>query len=58
MKKTDLYVIENGMLTALRFCNEILDQFVRPYVGAIGPDVILMVDNARPHRAHVTNAYL
>lgn len=56
--KTDLYVVENGMLTAVRYCEEILDQFLRPYAGAIGPDFILMDDNARPHRAHVTDAYL
>ena len=56
--KTELYVIENGTLTAVRYCNEILDQFVRPYAGAVGPEFILMDDNARPHRANVTNAYL
>ena len=37
--KTVLCVIENGTLTALRYCNEIFDQFVRPYAGAIGPDL-------------------
>ena len=57
-EKTDLYVIENITFTALRYCNAILDQFVRPYVGAIGPEFILMDDNAHPHRAHFTNAYL
>ena len=56
--KTDLYVVENGTLTAVRYCNEILDQFVRPHTSAIGPDFILMDDNARPRRAHVTDAYL
>ena len=56
--KTDLYVVENGMLTAVRYCNENLDQFVRPYAGAIGLDFILMDQNARPHRAYVTDAYL
>ena len=56
--KTDLYVIENGTLTTVRYCNEILDQFVRPYAAAISPDFILMDDNARPHRAHSTDAYL
>ena len=37
--KTDSYVIENGTLTAMRYYNEILDQFVRPYAGTctIGP---------------------
>ena len=34
--KTDLYAIENGTLTALRYCNEILNQFVRPYAGFLG----------------------
>ena len=56
--KTGLYVIENGTLTALRYCNEILDLFVRPYAGAIGPEFSLMGDNAHPYCAHVTNAYL
>ena len=54
----DLDAIENRTLMALRYCNEILDQSVRPYAGAIGPEFIQMVDNARPHRLHVTNAYL
>ena len=34
--KTDLHSIENGTLTTLRYCNEILDQFVRPYAGSLG----------------------
>ena len=56
--KTDLYVVENGTLTAVRYCNEILDHLVRPYAGAtcIGPDFILMNDQTRPHRVHVTDA--
>ena len=50
-----MYVIENRTLIALRYCNEILVQFVRPYAGAIVPDFIVMDDDACPH---VTNAYL
>ena len=53
-----MYAIENGTLTALRYCNEILDQFVRSYAGSIGQEFILMDDNVRPHPAHVTSAYL
>ena len=34
--KTDLYAIENRTLTSLRYCNEILDQFVRRFAGSIG----------------------
>ena len=56
--KTDLYAFENGTMTALRYCNEILDQFVRQYAGSIGQKFILMDDNVRPHRANVNNAYL
>ena len=58
--KTDLHVIDNGTLTAERYVNEILDVHVRPYAGAIGPDSILMDDNARAHtcRARITNRYL
>jgi len=56
--KTELHIVENGTLTAERYCNEILDVYVRPYAGAIGQDFILMDDNARPHGARITNQYL
>ena len=56
--KTDLHVIDNGTLTAERYVNDILDVHVRPYAGAIGPDFILMDENARAHRARITNRYL
>ena len=56
--KTDLHVIRNGTLTAVRYRVEILDPIVRPYAGAVGSDFILMDDNARPHRAHVVDRYL
>ena len=54
--KTDLHVIDNGTLTALRYVNEILDVYVRPYAG--GENFILMDDNARAHRARMTDQYL
>ena len=44
--------------TALRYVNEILDVYVRPYAGAVGENFILMDDNARAHRAHITDLYL
>jgi len=56
--RTDLYVIENGSLTGVRYRDEILHDTVRPYAGATGPDFILMDDNARPHRAKVVEQYL
>ena len=56
--KTDLHVIDNGTLTPLRYVNEILDVYVRPYAGAVGENFILMDDNARAHRAPITDQYL
>ena len=56
--KTDLHVIDNGTFTALRYVNEILDVYVRPYAGAGGENFILMDDNARAHRARITDQYL
>ena len=56
--KTVLHIIENGTLTAVRYMNEILDVYGRPYAGAISADFILMDNNARPNRAPVTNEYL
>ena len=56
--KTDLHVIDNGTLTALRYVNEILDVYVRPYAGAVGENFILMDDNACAHRAPITDQYL
>ena len=56
--KTDLHVIDNGRLTALRYVNEILDVYVCPYAGAVGEKFILMDDNACAHRARITDQYL
>lgn len=56
--KTDLHIVENGTLNAERYCREILDIHVRPYAGAVGPEFILMQDNARPHTARLTKQYL
>ncbi|GBL74249.1 Transposable element Tc3 transposase [Araneus ventricosus] len=55
---TDLLVFHGGTLTGVRYRDEILDPYVRPYAGVIGNDFILMDDNARPHRAVVVEDYL
>lgn len=55
---TDLYVIRDGSLTAQRYRDEILHPIVRPFAGAMGPDFVLMDDNARPHRARIVQEYL
>ncbi|GFW75125.1 transposable element Tcb2 transposase [Trichonephila clavipes] len=44
---TDLHVFHGGTVTGLRYRDEILDPYVRPYAAAIGNDFILMDGNAR-----------
>ena len=56
--KTDLYVLPQGTMTAVRYRDEVLDVFVRPYAGAVGENFILMDDNAPPHRARIIDQYL
>ena len=53
---TDLYVIASGALTGVRYRDEILHEFVRPYAGAVGQDFVLKDDNAHPHRACVVTS--
>ncbi|GFX63865.1 DDE_3 domain-containing protein [Trichonephila clavipes] len=44
-------VTEGETLTGVRYREEILDPYVHSYASAIGNDLILMDDIARPHRA-------
>ncbi|GFT73412.1 transposable element Tcb2 transposase [Trichonephila clavipes] len=55
---TDLHVFHGGTVTGLRYRDETLDPYVRPYAAAIGNNFILMDDNARPHRARIVEEYL
>ena len=56
--KMDLHVIDNGTLTALRYVNEILDVYVRPYAGAVGENFILMDDNCYVHTQFYLALYM
>ncbi len=55
---TDLYRLENGTLTAIRYQDEILGPTVRPYTGAVCPGFLLVHDNAWPHVARVCRQFL
>lgn len=55
--KTDLVVVRGGM-TADVYVDQVLRPIVVPYAAAVGPDFILMDDNATPHRAAMTNNFL
>jgi len=56
--RTDIVAIRNGTLNGIRYRDEILHPVVGLFAGAIGPDFILMNDNAHPHRARVVEEYL
>lgn len=45
-------------MTAVRYRDENLAPFVRPYDGAIGDDSILMNDHVQPHRAKLVDEHL
>ena len=56
--RTDLHIVMRGMMTGVRYRDDILDIVVRPSAGAIEPQFIFMDDNARPHCARVVEEYL
>ncbi|KAI4897294.1 hypothetical protein NFI96_024654, partial [Prochilodus magdalenae] len=56
--RTDLYRLDNGTLTAIRYQDEILGPIVRPYAGAVGPEFLLVHNHARPHVARVCRQFL
>lgn len=55
--RTDLYRIDNGTLTAIRYRDEILGPIVRPYADAVGPGFLLVHNNARTHVARVCGQF-
>ncbi|GFV42712.1 transposable element Tcb2 transposase [Trichonephila clavipes] len=57
-RRTDLYIIRDGPLTARRYRDEILRPIVVPYAAAIGDDLILMDDNCRSHCANLVEDFL
>ncbi|GBN89464.1 hypothetical protein AVEN_258462-1 [Araneus ventricosus] len=56
--RTPLHVFERGTVIGARYRDEILEPYVRLFKGAVGPEFILMDDNARPHRALLVDEFL
>ncbi|GBN75652.1 hypothetical protein AVEN_90780-1 [Araneus ventricosus] len=56
--QTPLHVFERGIVTGVRYRDEILQPYVRLFRGAVGPEFILIDDNARPHRALLVDEFL
>ena len=48
--RTPLHSFERGTVTSQRYCREIILDHVRLFRDALGPNVLFMDDNARPHR--------
>ncbi|GBM19243.1 Chorion peroxidase [Araneus ventricosus] len=56
--RTPLHVFERGTVTGVKYRDEILEPYVRLFRGAVGPEFILMDDNARPHRGLLVDEFL
>ena len=56
--RLDLDLVIRGMMADIHYMDDILDVYVTPYAGAIGPQFIPIYVNARPHRAKVVEVYL
>lgn len=56
--RTPLHVFDGGSVTGVRYRDEVLEPYVRLFRGAVGPDFLLMDDNARPHRALLVDEFL
>ena len=56
--RTDPHIVIKGITTSLCYRDDILDVYVRPYAGAIGPQFVLTDDNARLHHDRVVEEYL
>ncbi len=57
-RHTDLYRLDNGTLTAIRYRDKVLGAIVRPYAGAVGPGFLLVHDNAQTHVVRVCRQFL
>lgn len=55
--RTELVFVENGSLTAHRYIEEILSEYVVPYAPFIGDRFMFMDDNAAPHAARIVSEY-
>ncbi len=54
---TDLHMLANSNLTAVRHWYKVFRAIIRPYAGAAGPGFLLVHDNAWPHVARVCRQF-
>lgn len=53
---TDIYRLDSGTLTAIRYQDEILAPIVKPYTGAVGPGFLLVQDSVWPLLARASGS--
>ena len=53
--RTDVLIFKQGSVTAVQYRDEVPEPIVRLYAAAVGPIFVLMVNNARPHRAAIVD---
>jgi hypothetical protein len=57
--RKNLHVLERETMTWMGYRDEILDDYIRPYAGTVGPEFILMDNNGRSSdRVRVVEQYL
>lgn len=54
--RTELVLVRNGSLTAIRYRDEIIVPHVQPFAENFGNGFIFMQDNAKPHTANIVTA--
>ncbi|GFS93912.1 transposable element Tc1 transposase [Trichonephila clavipes] len=56
--RAPLHVFERCTVTGVRYRDEVLQPYVRIFMGSYGPEFFLMDDNAKPHRALLVDEFL
>lgn len=55
---TDRHIFFSSTVTAVPYEDNILAQYVQPFLVVMGPDAIFTDDNVRVHRARIVSQYL
>lgn len=56
--KTELVILRGENMNAVRYRDLCIRDIVVPFAQNVGNDLMLVDDNARPHRANIVNEYL
>jgi hypothetical protein len=56
--RTELVVICERSMTALRYLGDVLELHMVPFAENIGPEFIMQKDNVHPHEARVVQSFL